>query len=111
MLAAAQGDASSKEQVQHELLLLLSMLSTFTQLSNANVLVTDTVAKINFLAAAATRHMTMFHQMTQAGNLAVELLAYVLPVYLQALSKRGGWESCSCVGQARLAGLQQLLDY
>jgi hypothetical protein len=34
--------------------------------------------------------MAMFHQMTQAGNLAVELLAYVLPVYLQALAKRGG---------------------
>lgn len=86
VLAAAQGEAALRDQLLTELVLLLTMLHTLSNTLKGSMAPGDALSDFSYLAAAARRHMATFARLSQAGNIAVQLLALVTPLALKHLN-------------------------
>jgi hypothetical protein len=89
VLAAAQGEAALRDQLLTELVLLLTMLHTLSNTLKGSMAPADALNDFSYLAAAARRHMATFSRLSQAGNIAVQLLALVTPLALKHLNSAG----------------------
>jgi hypothetical protein len=98
VLAAAQGEAALRDQLLTELVLLLTMLHTLSNTLKGSMAPSDALNDFSYLAAAARRHMATFSRLSQAGNIAVQLLALVTPLALKHLNSAGERRAtCMCV--------------
>jgi hypothetical protein len=100
VLAAAQGEAALRDQLLTELVLLLTMLHTLSNTLKGSMAPGDALNDFSYLAAAARRHMATFSRLSQAGNIAVQLLALVTPLALKHLNSAGAKRasrSCVCM--------------
>ncbi|KAF6251475.1 hypothetical protein COO60DRAFT_1559326 [Scenedesmus sp. NREL 46B-D3] len=86
VLAAAQGEAALRDQLLTELVLLLTMLNTLSSTLKGSMAPGDALNDFSYLAAAARRHMATFSRLSQAGNIAVQLLALVAPLAVKHLN-------------------------
>jgi hypothetical protein len=93
VLAAAQGEAALRDQLLTELVLLLTMLHTLSNTLKGSMAPADALNDFSYLAAAARRHMATFSRLSQAGNIAVQLLALVTPLALKHLNSAGACAS------------------
>jgi hypothetical protein len=91
VLAAAQGEAALRDQLLTELVLLLTMLHTLSNTLKGSMAPADALSDFSYLAAAARRHMATFSRLSQAGNIAVQLLALVTPLALKHLNSAGAY--------------------
>jgi hypothetical protein len=89
VLAAAQGEAALRDQLLTELVLLLTMLHMLSNTLKGSMAPADALSDFSYLAAAARRHMATFSRLSQAGNIAVQLLALVTPLALKHLNSAG----------------------
>lgn len=89
VLAAAQGEAGLRDQLLTELVLLLTLLHTLNNASKGSMTIVDAINDFNYLATAARRHMATYSRLSQAGNIAVQLMAMITPMVLWQYSGSG----------------------
>lgn len=89
VLAAAQGEASLHNQLLTELVLLLTLLHTTNNVLKGSMSATEALGDFNYLASAARHHMATFTRLSQAGNIAVQLMAIITPLALWHLKSTG----------------------
>eukprot|EP00775_Hariotina_reticulata_P005656 gene5656-5895_t len=80
VLAAAQGELTLRDQLLTELVLLLTVLHTLNGVIKGNTSTAEALNDFRYLATAARRHMATFTLLSQAGNVAVQLLALITPL-------------------------------
>jgi hypothetical protein len=93
VLAAAQGELALRDQLLTELVLLLTILHTLNGVIKGNTTTAEALNDFRYLATAARRHMATFALLSQAGNVAVQLLALVTPLACRSFNSSG---ACSC---------------
>jgi hypothetical protein len=109
VLAASQADANTREQLLTEVVLQLTLLHTLSGVLKSTLAPADALNDFSYLGSAARRHIANFSRLSQAGDLAVQLLAMVAPLACRHLTgtgeKVGGgadlawflmWQSCHC---------------
>jgi hypothetical protein len=89
VLAAAQADNSVREQLLTEVVLQLTLLHTLSGVLKSTLGPADALSDFNYLGNAARRHMATFSRLSQAGDLAVQLLALVAPLATRHLTGTG----------------------
>lgn len=116
-LAAAQADSNVREQLLTEVVLQLTLLHTLSGVLKSTLGPGDALSDFSYLGGAARRHIATFSRLSQAGDLAVQLLAMVTPLACRHLTSTGGC-GCGCsayvlvadIGTAA-AGLAQLMHF
>lgn len=89
VLSAAQGEVALRDQLLTELVLLLTMLHTLDNTLKGSMTPQDAMNDFSYLAAAARRHMATFSRLSQAGNIAVQLVALTTPLALKHVNSTG----------------------
>lgn len=89
VLAAAQGESTLRNQLLTELVLLLTLLHTLNNMMKGSMTAAEALSDLNYLASAARHHMATFSRLSQAGNIAVQLLAVITPLALRPLNSTG----------------------
>jgi hypothetical protein len=89
VFAAAQADNSVREQLLTEVVLQLTLLHTLSGVLKSTMGPADALSDFNYLGNAARRHIATFSRLSQAGDLAVQLLALVTPLATRHLTGTG----------------------
>jgi hypothetical protein len=89
VLAAAQADSNVREQLLTEVVLQLTLLHTLSGVLKSTLAPGDALSDFSYLGSAARRHIATFSRLSQAGDLAVQLLAMVAPLACRHLTSTG----------------------
>lgn len=89
VLAASQADANTREQLLTEVVLQLTLLHTLSGVLKSTLAPADALNDFSYLGSAARRHIANFSRLSQAGDLAVQLLAMVAPLSCRHLTGTG----------------------
>lgn len=90
LLAVVQASKLAvRQQVQQELMLLLSLINIYSGLVKGMITATGAVQELNLLSAAARRHLTAYTIVSQPTAIAMQLLAYLTPSVLQQPAGHG----------------------
>lgn len=90
VLAAAQADSSVREQLLTEVVLQLTLLHTLGGVLKSTLGPTEALSDFSYLGSAARRHIATFSRLSQAGDLAVQLLAMIAPLACRHLTSTTG---------------------
>jgi hypothetical protein len=117
-LAAAQANSNVREQLLTEVVLQLTLLHTLSGVLKSTLGPGDALSDFSYLGGAARRHIATFSRLSQAGDLAVQLLAMVTPLACRHLTSTGGCGCavhvlvvCSCIAAAWAALVLPLLGF
>lgn len=91
VLAAAQADSNIREQLLTEVVLQLTLLHTLNGVLKSSLGPSEALSDLSYLGSAARRHIATFSRLSQAGDIAVQLLAMIAPLACRHLTTTGAW--------------------
>lgn len=89
LLAAAQADSNIKEQLLTEVVLQLTLLHTLDGVLKSTLGSAEAVNDLRYLCTASRRHLATFARLSQAGDLAVQVMAMIAPLACRHLTSSG----------------------